>query len=415
MLRTAGSHTYAETSMPLQPSLCDRSGDVQAGCCLQQISTGCHEPIQSRTSRFGQGNRRLAPVALAIAISCGLGACQQQASRSPSVPTMVHVETVAVTDYAPIVRLTGEIRARVESNLSFRVAGRISERLVNVGDHVTADQVLATLDPQQQQATVTSADAAVQAAEAVLREAASTYERQKVLLARGFTTKREHDQAQEAFRTAQAALDTARAQLGTARDHLSDTILRAGSAGVITARKAETGQVVQLAQTVFSIAQDGPRDAVFNVHESIFTRQPADPTIVLTQVADPAVIAKGTVRQVSPTLDASNGTVRVKVGIENTPAAMTLGAAVIGEGRFQPRRLATVPWSALSSDNGRPAVWIVDLQTRTVSLKPILIEGYETGQVILRQGLDPGEIVVTSGTQFLRPRQVVAFAQGAAS
>ena len=249
----------------------------------------------------------------------------------------------------------------------------------------------------------------------MLREATSTYERQKALLAQGFTTKREHDQAQEAFRTAQAALDTARAQLGTARDHLSDTVLRAGVPGVITARKAETGQVVQVAQTVFSIAQDGPRDAVFHVYESIFTHKLADPAIELTLVSDPAVKAKGTVREISPTVDPSSGTVRVKVGIEHPPAAMTLGAAVIGEGRFQPRKLVVVPWSALSSGNGHPAVWTVDPRTRTVSLKPITIEGYDTGKVVVREGLQPGEVVVTGGAQFLRPQQVVAFTEGAAS
>ena len=146
--------------------------------------------------------------------------------------------------------------------------------------------------------------------------------------------------------TAQASLDNARAQLGTARDQLSDTVLRAGVPGVITARKIETGQVVQVAQTAFSIAQDGPRDAVFNVYESIFTHEPADPAIELTLVSDPAVKAKGTVREISPTVDTSNGTVRVKVGIEHPPAAMTLGAAVIGEARFQPRKLVVVPWSA---------------------------------------------------------------------
>lgn len=344
----------------------------------------------------------------------GLAACQREVSRPPSFPTMVQVETVALTDYAPTVRLTGEIRAKVESDLSFRVAGRVSKRLVEVGDHVAADQVLATLDPQQQQATVTGAEAAVQAAQAVLREATSTYERQKALLVQGFTTKREHDQAQEAYRTAQAALDTANAQLGTARDHLSDTVLRAGVAGVITARKAETGQVVQSAQTVFSIAQDGPRDAVFQVYESIFTHEPAEPAVALTLVSDPSVSAKGSVRQISPTVDPSSGTVRVKVGIENPPPAMRLGAAVVGEGHFQPRRLVTVPSNALSSENGYPAVWTVDPRTRAVSLKSVAVEGYETGRVIVRQGLEPGEVVVTGGAQFLRPRQVVAFAAGAA-
>jgi len=327
---------------------------------------------------------------------------------------MVQVETAKLADYAPMVRLTGEVRAQVESDLSFRVGGRITERLVNVGDHVTADQVLARLDPQQQQATLTAAAAAVQSAEAVLREATSSYERQKALLAQGYTTKREHDQAQEASRTAQAALDTAQAQLGTARDHLSETVLRAGVAGVITARNAETGQVVQAAQTVFSIAQDGPRDAVFNVYESIFTRELANPAIALTLVSDPSVKATGTVREVSPTVDRATGTVRAKVAIQHPPAAMTLGAAVVGEGQFQSRKLVVVPWSALSSGNGQPAVWTVDPQTRAVSLRPITIEGYGTSQVAVREGLQPGEIVVTGGAQFLRPNQVVAFPEGAA-
>lgn len=344
----------------------------------------------------------------------GLAACQEQTSGPENPPTVVQVEAAAIADYAPNIRLTGEIRARVESDLSFRVAGRITERLVNVGDHVTADQVLARLDPQQQQATVTAAEAAVASAEAVLRQATATFARQKALLVQGFTTQREHDKAQEAYRTAEAALVDARAQLGTARDRLSDTVLRAGVAGVITARNTETGQVVQVAQTVFSIAQDGPRDAVFNVNESIFTHELAEPAIALTLVSDPSVTATGAVRELSPTVDRTTGTVRAKVDIAQPPATMTLGAAVIGEGRLQPRKLVVVPWSALSSGNGQPAVWTVDPQTKAVLLKPITIEGYETGKVFVREGLRPGEVVATGGAQFLRPNQVVAVAKGAA-
>lgn len=344
----------------------------------------------------------------------GLTACQEQAKGPENPPVAVQVEAAALADYAPTIRLTGEIRARVESDLSFRVAGRIAERLVNVGDHVTAEQVLARLDPQQERATVTAAEAAVASAEAVLRQATSSYDRQKALLARGFTTQREHDQAQEAYRTAQASLADARARLGTARDHLSDTVLRAGVAGVITARSAETGQVMQAAQTVFSIAQDGPRDAVFNVNESVFTHELADPAIALTLVADSTVTATGTVREVSPTVNRATGTVRAKIEITQPPAAMTLGASVIGEGRLQSRNLVVVPWSALSSGNGRPAVWTVDPQTKAVLLKPITVEGYGTGKVFVREGLRPGEMVATGGTQFLRPNQIVAVAKGAA-
>ena len=360
----------------------------------------------------GNRGRRSACWAAILAVS-GLAACQQEAARPEKPPTMVQVETATLTDYAPTVRLTGEIRAQVESELSFRVSGRVAERMVNVGDHVAADQVLARIDPQEQQASITAAEAAVRAAEAVLRQTASAFDRQKSLLARGFTTQREHDQAEEAFRTAHASLDTARAQLGTARDQLSYTVLRAGAPGVITARNVEAGQVVQAAQAVFSIARDGPRDAVFNLHESIFTRELANPAIELTLVSDPAVRATGTVREISPTVDTSNGTVRAKVEIKRPSAAMTLGAAVIGQGRFQPRKLVVIPWNALASASGEPAVWIVDPQTKAVSLKPITVEAYETGTIIVRSGIQPGETVVTGGAQLLRPDQVVAFAGGA--
>lgn len=360
-----------------------------------------------------KGNRaRRAACWAALAAAACLASCQE-AHPPEKLPMNVQAETAVLTDYAPVVRLTGEVQAQVQSDLSFRVNGRVAERLVDVGDHVTADQVLARIDPKEQQAGVTAAEAAVRAAEAALRQATSTYERQKALLVRGFTTQREHDQAQEAFRKAQGSLETAKAQLGTARDQLSYTVLRAGAPGVITSRSVEAGQVVQAAQTVFSLAQDGPRDAVFNVYESIFTRELANPGIELTLLSDPTVRAMGIMREIAPTVDPSTGTVRVKFSVEHPPAAMALGAAVVGAGRFQPRQFVVMPWSALSSKSGQPAVWIVDPQTKAVSLEPITIEGYDTGKVIVRDGIEPGEIVVTSGTQLLRPDQVVAWANGA--
>jgi RND family efflux transporter MFP subunit len=340
----------------------------------------------------------------------GLAACQQQGTLPEKRPTTVQAQTVELTDYAPTVRLTGEIRAQVESNLSFRVSGRIVERHVDVGDHVMAEQELARIDPEEQQANVTAAEAAVRAAEAQLQQASSTFERQKSLLDRGYTTRREYDQAEEAFRTAQGSLEAARAQLAAARDQLAQTVLRAGAPGVITARNVEVGQVVQSAQPVFSLAQDGPRDAVFNVQESVFIQEPADRTVEITLVSDPKVKVAGTVREVAPAVDPANGTVRVKIGIERPPSEMTLGAAVIGEGRFKPRKLVVLPWSALSSHEGRPAVWVVDPQTRAVSPRPITVERYETGTVIIREGLQPGETVVTAGAQLLRPNQTVALA-----
>ena len=340
----------------------------------------------------------------------GLGGCEQQAPLSEKPATTVHVQRVELTNYAPTVTLTGEVRPQVQGDLSFRVSGRIIERNVDVGSHVTADQVLAKLDPEEQQANVSAAEAAVRAAEAQLRQASSTFERQKALLGRGFTTRREYDQAEEIIRTAQGALEAARAQLASAQDQLSQTVLRAGVPGVITARNAEVGQVVQAAQPVFSLAHDGPRDAVFNVQEAVFIRDPADKTVEIALVSDPSIRVTGQVREVAPTVDPTTGTVRVKIGIENPPEPMVLGAAVIGVGRFRPSKRMVLPWSALSSQDGEPAVWIVDPNTRTVTLRKISVDRYDTRHIVVRDGVQPGEIVVTFGAQLLRPNQAVAIA-----
>ena len=336
-----------------------------------------------------------------------LAACQQQSAAPEKRPVSVRSQTVEFIEYAPTAVLTGEIRARVENDLSFRTSGRIVERTTDVGSHVTADQVIARIDPNEQQANLDGAQATFEAAHAQLRLASTTFERQKTLLAQGFTTRREYDQAEEAFRTAQGSLDAATAQLAAAKDQLSYTMLRAGVSGVIIARHAEIGHVVQAAEPVFKIAQDGVRDAVFNVYESLLNTEPVDRTVEIALVSNAKIKAIGSVREIAPTVDPATGTVRVKIGIEEPSPAMELGAAVTGTGRIRPRKAILLPWSALSSLQGRPAVWVVDPQTKAVSLKPIKVDRYDTGRIVVVAGLDSGQIVVTAGAQFLRPNQPV--------
>ena len=167
-----------------------------------------------------------------------------------------------------------------------------------------------------------------------LRNETSNLDRQKLLLSRKTTPQSEYDRAEESFRTAQSSLEAAKAQLGTARDALGQTELRAGNAGTITARNAEIGQVISAGQRVFVLAHDGPRDAVFNVNESVFGKQPIDRNvpIEIKLVTDPSIHTTGKVREITPTLSGAGGTLAIKVGLEESPPAMTLGAAVFGEG-----------------------------------------------------------------------------------
>lgn len=319
----------------------------------------------------------------------------------------VKVIEARAADIAPVLSLTGEIKARFQNELSFRVSGKIVERNVEVGAHVQAGDVLARLEPNEQEANLKSAKAAVEAAEAQLKQVSAAFERQKSLMESGYTTRRDFDQAQEAFRTAQASLDTAKAQQTQAEDQLAYTEIKADAPGLITARFAETGQVVQGAQPVFTIARDGARDAVFDVDEALLVCAPEHVTIRVALASDPSVAAEGSVREVSPTVNTNNGTIRVKIELKNVPPGMTLGAPVIGSARLKATEGFAVPWNALFEAESKPAVWIADHQSKAVSLRPVAVARYEAGRVLLKDGLKSGELVVTAGSQLLWPGRIV--------
>lgn len=342
-----------------------------------------------------------------------LAACGEQQAAPSNPPPSVLVEKIALSDYTSTSRLTGEIQARVQSDLSFQVTGRIAERTVSVGDHIVPGQVLAKLDPAEKQADVRSAQASVSASEAVLRQAESTFDRQRALLDKRIATRKDYDAAQESLRTAQAALDVAKTQLDTAHEQLSYTVLRAEEPGVITALDVEVGQVVQAAETVYSLAEDGPRDAIFDIDEALLVSDEGVPEISISLVSDPSIKVEGRLRQVSPTVDQATGTVRVKVNVEKPPASMTLGAAVVGEASLPPKKVITIPTAALFSDGGEPAVWLVDTKSKRVSLKRIAVLTYESDRAIIENGLNPGELIVSRGAQLLHPDQIVDFSEEA--
>lgn len=346
-------------------------------------------------------------MAVAVVVAFVLAGCQREQQAAETPPVRVRAETVALTDYAPTFTLTGVIAARTLNNLAFRVGGRVAERLVEVGQHVEKDTVLARLDRAEQETELRSAEADLAAAEAQLRQTTAAFERQKTLLAQGFTTRREYDQAEQAMRVAQGSVDAANSALANARDRLTFTELKATASGIITARAIETGQIVQAAQTAFTLAEDGDRDAVFNVNETLLVSAPRKPQVRIALLADPETAVPGEVREVSPAVDPASGSVRVKVAVPNTPPAFTLGAPVMGSVTAQPRKLVVLPWQALISLSGKPGVWIIDAVTKAVGAKPVDVLIFDSGKVVLDKGLEPGETVVTWGSQLVLPGQVV--------
>lgn len=310
---------------------------------------------------------------------------------------------------APDLPLTGTIQARILSNVAFQTNGRVVRRNVEVGQHVNAGDTLALIDPTELQADLISAEAALNSANAQLLEAQKNFDRQQSLLTSGSTTRERFDQAVAALRTDEAQVNSAQAALNTARERLSYGELKAARGGVIVSRNVEVGQVMQSGQTVFGLAEDGPRDAVFQVPEVALTTPPKDRTIDLTLQSMPSVSATGRVREISPILDQATGTVTVKIGIEQAPPEMTLGSAVVGRAHWESSPAFVIPWSAVFAANGRPAVWILDVQNK-VSLREVVVRDYLTGAVALAAGLVDGERIVTSGVQLLYPGQRVAVA-----
>jgi RND family efflux transporter MFP subunit len=385
---------------------CPNAKNVIDSKSLEHCS--CEKPVPTFSRNALGRPRRGAGPGLGVLALLALAGCKDSAPVDAQPPLAVLTQTAGLTPRAQTVSLTGEIKARIQSDLSFRFAGRIATRSADVGDRVVAGQVLATLETTEQKADTDSATASVQAAEATLRQASATFERQKSLLANGYTTQRSYDNANEAYRAAQASLDSAKANLATAQDQLSYTALRAEAPGIITARNAEVGQVVETAQAVFTVARDGARDAVFDVYEALLVQKPADGNVEIALISNPAIKVTGTVREVAPVVDPTTGSVRVKIGIDQPPPEMTLGAAVSGVGRFQPRDVFALPWTAFFTQGGKAAVWVVDPKSRAVSLKPVVIDIYRTGEVLIRSGLSAGDVVVTGGAQLLRPGQIVA-------
>lgn len=356
---------------------------------------------------------RRAPAVLGGLLAlAALTGCGQEQAATPRALETVKVQTVSFQPVARTISLSGTVTARVESKLSFRTAGRIAERKVDIGDHVKAGDVLATIETPQQVADLQAAKATLQSAEATLTQAQSSFDRQKQLIDSGFTTRSSYDSAEEQLRRAESSRDSARADVGTAEEQLALTVLKADADGIVTARDAETGQVVSAAQTVFTVARDGARDVVFDVYESLLADTPQSDQVEIRLLSDPNVVATAIVREVSPTFDSATGTVRVKMSLIDPPVAMGLGAAVVGSGTWAPRNLVSLPWTSLSASEAGPAVWVVDPQTHTVSHRAITVERYVKGEILISAGLKDGEIVVTAGGQFLRRGQVVSIASG---
>ena len=308
----------------------------------------------------------------------------------------------------------GEIKPRYESDLSFRVAGKVLSRSVDVGASVRQGDTLATLDTQDYQNRLRSAQADVSSAEAALAEAQTAEARHAKLLKDGATPRSAHDAALRDLRAAQARLIAAKANLSLAQDQLNYTELKADVDGLITAVGAEAGQNVNAGQMVVKLARPGDKDGVFNIAEAAFTEvSNKDLDVIVWPLSNPDLTVEGVVREISPVADPVTRTYTVKVTLKNPPPQIPFGVSIGGRLKSRATLAVVLPLSALFEKNESPAVWVFDQQSASVTLRPITVARYEAKTAVIAGGLAKGDIVVTAGVNTLRVGQKVRLAETA--
>ena len=305
---------------------------------------------------------------------------------------------------------SADIHARTESRLGFRVPGKVSKRLVELGQAVKEGQALALLDPQDLQLGQEAARAGVAAAEANAAQASADLKRFAELKAQGFISAAELERHTTMAKAAESALRQAKAQAGVQGNQTAYAALTAPASGVITAVDVEPGQVVSAGLPVLVLAHDGPRDAVFAVPEgqarAIRTLVGKKDAIkVKAWGSDESVSA--TIREMAAAADPVSRTFLVKadVGRQGFELGQTASVSLIGP--VHAKDGVRVPVEAVAERDGKSVVWVLDGQTYTVQPQ-VVITADVTGDVVLVvQGLKPGQEIVTAGAHVLSPGQKV--------
>ncbi|WP_097303501.1 efflux RND transporter periplasmic adaptor subunit [Pseudomonas chlororaphis] len=341
-------------------------------------------------------------------LALAVAGCQEE-KRSAEPPRPVRAVIAKPVALSEEVAQTGEIQATIETDLGFRIDGRVATRNVEVGMDVTKGQLLATLDPNDVQNGVRTAEAEVKRADAEEGLARSGLDRQRTLFDKHFVARARVEEAEVGWRTASARLSVAKTELQSARNKLTYTELRAPDAAIVSAVAVNAGQVVNAGQTAIKLASTHERDAIFNVSERVYTAVPSDVQVEVALLSDPGVKVIGLIRDASPTADPATRTYRVRIRLPDAPPAMTLGATVTGRLVLPGKPLIVLPASALTNEDGKPAVFVVQPSTQELVRKPVMVARYTATQALVESGLAEGDAVVTAGVSKLRPGQKVAY------
>lgn len=350
-------------------------------------------------------------LALPLLMMLALTACNDSVAQAPAEapPRPVKVVEVQPLQNGSVLRYSGIVTARSEAPTGFRVAGKITERLVDVGDRVVAGQLLARLDGSDLALQLDSAKASLEAAERQVETAQFAETRAANLFAQKVTTKAQLEQAELSLNQAMANRDSARAALAQAQNQLSYSELRADKDGIVTAVGADAGQVLPAGNPVVTLAADGERDVLIAVPENEISSLSVGKKVQVSLWAKEGVSFEGTIREVAGSADPASRTFAVKIGLGNrNDALLGMSARVLVKTDANATRFE-LPLSALTQDGVRQAiVWKVDRSGQTAHAKPVTLEAFSDKGVQISEGLSAGDLVVVAGTQFMQENLKVA-------
>lgn len=342
---------------------------------------------------------------LLSASSLALGACAKAPEPVAPVRPAVFENPLALVggdaDVYP-----GSVRARIEADLGFRVPGKIAARNADLGSHVRAGQVLATLDPQDSQLNVEAARTTVSATEADSALAHADLKRNQDLFAKGFVSQSVVDARENAAKLTDARLREAQARLSLVQNQAGYTQLKADRDGVVTAVLAEAGQVVGAGQPVMRVAAEGPREVVISLPEGKVDTLARAGELRVSLWAQPGRKYRGRVREISPQADPATRTHEARVILLDADSAVKLGmtASVFAAGAST-ETLYRLPLGALGGDTHQAAVWRIE--GGHVKRVPVEVVKYLDDGVILRAALNPTDQVVCAGVHLLTDGQAV--------
>ncbi|WP_245253822.1 efflux RND transporter periplasmic adaptor subunit [Paraburkholderia sp. LEh10] len=337
---------------------------------------------------------------IVIAGALTLAACHRNEAAA-SAPRPV-VAVAAHPDGLPLAAsLPGEVQARYSTPLSFRIAGKIIERRVRLGDVVQNGQIVARLDPADAQKNAASASAQLEGAQHRLVYAKQQLDRDRAQARENLIAQTQLEQTEDAYASAAAQRDQAAQQAALAKDQLQYTTLAADHAGVITAEQADTGQNVSVGQAVYNLAWSGDIDVVCDVPEGALASLRAGQAATVRLGALPGRTFNARIRELSPAADPQSRTYRAKLTLEQPGPDVRLGMTAdidfAHDGASNHPSLFTLPATALFHDGTAPAVWVVRNGSEQLELRRVQVAQYGERTIAISHGLNNGERVVWQG------------------